>query len=57
MRDNKKPGDNRITQLTYSEGGSASADVTTVTWDGAEPTDLEAVEAVPGAPGEYSTRR
>ncbi|MFG3365084.1 hypothetical protein ACGF0K_08915 [Streptomyces sp. NPDC048156] len=53
VRDNKKPGDNRIAQLTYSEGESASAVVTPVTWDGAEPIDLEAVEAVPGAPGEY----
>jgi hypothetical protein len=53
VRENKKPGDNRIAQLTYTEGESASADVTPVTWDGAEPIDLEAVEAVPGAPGEY----
>ncbi|MFE5022232.1 hypothetical protein ACFRAO_02590 [Streptomyces sp. NPDC056656] len=53
VRDNKKPGDNRIAQLTYREGESASADVAPVSWEGAEPIDLEAVEAVPGVPGDY----
>ncbi|MDI3405769.1 hypothetical protein [Streptomyces cavernicola] len=53
VRDNKKPGDSRIAQLTYEKGESGTASVTPVVWDGPEPVDLEAVEAVPGAPGEY----
>ncbi|MGH4032939.1 hypothetical protein ACQB60_28845 [Actinomycetota bacterium Odt1-20B] len=54
VRDNKKPGENRVAQLTYGSGAS-SAHLTPLKWEGVgEPIDLEAVEAVPGgADGEY----
>ncbi|WP_369212966.1 hypothetical protein [Streptomyces flavofungini] len=52
VRDNKKPGQNRVAALTYRPGRSAA--VKPLTWDGgSEPIDLEAIEAVPGASGEY----
>ncbi|MBM7170246.1 hypothetical protein JQK87_17930 [Streptomyces sp. G44] len=52
VRDNKKPGQNRVAALTYRPGRSAT--VEPMTWaGGGEPIDLEAIEAVPGAPGEY----
>ncbi|MFG2648530.1 hypothetical protein [Streptomyces sp. NPDC048436] len=52
VRDNKKPGENRIAQVTYRPGRSAV--VSPVTWQGgAEPIDLEAIDAVPGTSGEY----
>ncbi|MDI3388107.1 hypothetical protein QIS99_18145 [Streptomyces sp. B-S-A8] len=53
VRDNKKPGESRIGQLAYERGESGAASVTPVVWQGPEPVDLEAVEAVPGTPGEY----
>ncbi|MDQ8705196.1 hypothetical protein RCO28_22245 [Streptomyces sp. LHD-70] len=53
VRDNKKPGDSRIGQLSYEQGESGSASVAPIAWEGPEPVDLEAVEAVPGTPGEY----
>ncbi|MFK4071787.1 hypothetical protein [Streptomyces sp. NPDC029674] len=52
VRDNKKPGQNRLAALTYRPGRSAA--VEPLTWTGtAEPIDLEAIEAVPGTSGEY----
>lgn len=52
VRDNKKPGDNRIAHVTYRPGGSAEVDP--VVWQGtAEPVDLEALDAVPGTSDEY----
>ncbi|MGA4845833.1 hypothetical protein ACOBQB_06065 [Streptomyces sp. G5(2025)] len=52
VRDNKKPGQNRVAALTYRPGRSAA--VEPLAWTGgSEPIDLEAIEAVPGAPGEY----
>ncbi|MFJ2769111.1 hypothetical protein [Streptomyces sp. NPDC087300] len=52
VRDNKKPGENRVAELTYRPGRSAL--VEPLAWSGgAEPIDLEAVEAVPGTPDEY----
>ncbi|WPO70453.1 MULTISPECIES: hypothetical protein [unclassified Streptomyces] len=52
VRDNKKPGQNRVAALTYRPGRSAA--VEPLTWaGGSEPIDLEAIEAVPGTPGEY----
>ncbi|MFE0105907.1 hypothetical protein [Streptomyces sp. NPDC059009] len=55
VRDNKKPGENRVAQLSYGDGASSSASVTPLKWAGVgEPIDLEAIEAVPGgADGEY----
>lgn len=54
VRDNKKPGENRIARLTYRTGGSGTARVEPLTWkDGGEPVDLEAIEAIPGTSGEY----
>ncbi|MEV0253715.1 hypothetical protein AB0H82_05480 [Streptomyces sp. NPDC050732] len=52
VRDNKKPGQNRLAALTYRPGRSAA--VAPLTWTGtAEPMDLEAVETVPGTSDEY----
>ncbi|MEV7193761.1 hypothetical protein AB0N81_18435 [Streptomyces sp. NPDC093510] len=56
VRDNKKPGENRVARLTYRPGADSdrAASVQQLTWTGAaEPIDLEAIEAVPGARGEY----
>ncbi|MEU6823414.1 hypothetical protein ABZ921_22495 [Streptomyces atriruber] len=56
VRDNKKPGENRVARLTYRAGAGADrpAAVEPLTWTGtSEPIDLEAIEAVPGASGEY----
>ncbi|MFJ3697159.1 hypothetical protein ACIPW9_23905 [Streptomyces sp. NPDC090052] len=50
VHDNKKTGQQRLSRITDKEG---SADVSPVTWDGPEPMDLEAIEAVPGKPSEY----
>ncbi|QEU90892.1 hypothetical protein [Streptomyces kanamyceticus] len=52
VRDNKKPGQNRVAELTYRPGRAAL--VEPLAWSGgAEPIDLEAVEAVPGTSDEY----
>ncbi|AZM56431.1 hypothetical protein DMA15_30825 [Streptomyces sp. WAC 01529] len=54
VRDNKKPGENRVAALTFRSGRSASATVEPLVWSGArEPVDLEAIEAVPGTSDEY----
>ena len=50
VHDNKRAGQKRLSRLTHRDG---AADVAPMTWDGAEPVDLEAVEAIPGVPGEY----
>ncbi|GAA1897183.1 hypothetical protein GCM10009837_19120 [Streptomyces durmitorensis] len=52
VRDNKRPGDNRIADVVYRPGQAAT--VTPITWQGgAEPIDLEALDAVPGTSDEY----
>ena len=52
VRDNKKPGENRIAEITYRPG--LSAVISPITWHGgAEPIDLEAIDAVPGTSDEY----
>ncbi|MET7358267.1 hypothetical protein ABZS76_07415 [Streptomyces sp. NPDC005562] len=52
VRDNKKPGQNRVGELSYRPGRSAH--IEPLAWaDGAEPIDLEAIEAVPGASDEF----
>ncbi|AZM47487.1 hypothetical protein DMB38_18320 [Streptomyces sp. WAC 06738] len=50
VHDNKRSGQPRLSRITHGEGSAA---VTPLVWDGAEPSDLEAIEAVPGAPGEF----
>ncbi|MWA14500.1 hypothetical protein [Streptomyces sp. BA2] len=52
VRDNKRPGENRIAEVTHRPG--RPAEVSAMTWlSGAEPVDLEAVDAVPGTSDEY----
>ncbi|MER8042969.1 hypothetical protein [Streptomyces sp. NPDC094032] len=48
--DNKRPGQPRLARLTYTDD---TASLSPVAWDGAYAEDLEAIEAVPGMPGEY----
>ncbi|MFF5809410.1 hypothetical protein [Streptomyces sp. NPDC012746] len=50
VHDNKRSGQRRLSRITHREG---SDEVTALTWDGPEPLDLEALEAIPGIPGEY----
>ncbi|WP_242573455.1 hypothetical protein [Streptomyces sp. NP-1717] len=50
VHDNKRSGQQRLSRITHGED---SSEITPITWDGAEPVDLEAVEAVPDMPGEY----
>lgn len=50
VHDNKRAGQPRLSRVTHREG---SVSVSPITWDGPEPVDLEAIEAVPGTPGEY----
>ncbi|ALO12167.1 Putative secreted protein [Streptomyces venezuelae] len=50
VHDNKRSGQRRLSRIT-DRGGSTT--VSPLTWDGPEPVDLEAVEAIPGMPGEY----
>ncbi|MGW6025392.1 hypothetical protein [Streptomyces sp. NPDC055214] len=52
VRDNKRPGENRIAEVTHRIG--RPAEVAAITWqDGIEPVDLEAVDAVPGTADEF----
>ncbi|MGW6062265.1 hypothetical protein [Streptomyces sp. NPDC055189] len=52
VRDNKRPGENRLAEVAYRPG--ADAEVTPVAWQGAaEPVDLEALDRVPGTSDEY----
>lgn len=50
VHDNKGSGQRRLSRITHREG---SDDISPVTWDGPEPSDLEAIEAIPGMPSEY----
>ncbi|WP_407560086.1 hypothetical protein [Streptomyces sp. 184] len=50
VHDNKRSGQRRLSRITHGEGSDV---VAPITWDGPEPVDLEAIEAVPGLPGEY----
>ncbi|GGY30935.1 hypothetical protein [Streptomyces omiyaensis] len=50
VHDNKRSGQPRLSRLAY---GADRAAVTPLAWRGAEPEDLEAIEAIPGRPGEY----
>ncbi|MEV7568962.1 hypothetical protein [Streptomyces tanashiensis] len=50
VHDNKKSGQPRLSRITYTESSTVIAPLA---WDGAEPVDLEAVEPIPGMPGEF----
>ncbi|MFE7119824.1 hypothetical protein ACFU99_30840 [Streptomyces sp. NPDC057654] len=50
VHDNKRSGQRRLSRITHREGAT---DVSPMTWDGPEPVDLEAIEAIPETPGEY----
>ncbi|MFH8568647.1 hypothetical protein [Streptomyces sp. NPDC017993] len=51
VRDNKKPGENRLVAVWYSPDAKPRAHE--VTWRGEQPVDLEAIDAVPGRDGTY----
>ncbi|RZQ60159.1 hypothetical protein [Amycolatopsis suaedae] len=53
VRDNKKPGENRIARLTWRPGRAPA--VEPLAWRGELPVDLESIDPVPGRPGEYVT--
>jgi hypothetical protein len=48
VRDNKTAGQNRVALMT------AAGAVTPLTWPGTAPQDLEAIDSVPGKPGQYA---
>ena len=48
VRDNKNSGQNRVALL--SDGGN----VTPLSWPGTAPSDLEAIDGVPGQPGRFA---
>ncbi|MFB6840760.1 hypothetical protein [Streptomyces sp. NPDC056361] len=50
VHDNKRSGRLRLSRVTHGEG---SVSVTPLAWDGPEPGDLEAIDPIPGVPGEY----
>ncbi|KOU19061.1 hypothetical protein ADK52_29500 [Streptomyces sp. WM6372] len=50
VHDNKRTGQQRLSRITHGEGSDS---VSPITWDGPEPSDLEAIEAIPQMPGEY----
>ncbi|MCP3757032.1 esterase-like activity of phytase family protein [Streptomyces sp. TBY4] len=50
VHDNKRSGQPRLSRITHREGTDG---ISPITWDGPEPVDLEAIEAIPGMPGEY----
>ncbi|MEV6951128.1 hypothetical protein [Streptomyces sp. NPDC051183] len=50
VHDNKRSGLQRLSRITHREGSDG---ISPIAWAGAEPVDLEAIEAVPGLPGEY----
>ncbi|WP_405859476.1 hypothetical protein OG361_33310 [Streptomyces sp. NBC_00090] len=50
VHDNKRSGQSRLSRITHRDGSDT---VSPIGWDGPEPVDLEAVEAIPGLPGEY----
>ncbi|MFD3311871.1 hypothetical protein [Streptomyces sp. NPDC058694] len=50
VHDNKGAGQKRLSRITHWEGADG---ISPIAWDGPEPVDLEAIEAIPGMPGEY----
>lgn len=53
VHDNKKPGQPRISRIAFHPDAPKDTQVTPLAWEGMEPKDLEAIEAVPGADGEF----
>ncbi|MEB8336454.1 hypothetical protein [Streptomyces endophyticus] len=53
VHDNKKPGQPRISRVTFHQSAPKDTTVTPVAWEGPVPKDLEAIEAVPGTHGEF----
>ncbi|MFJ8952640.1 hypothetical protein ACIRO1_21230 [Streptomyces sp. NPDC102381] len=53
VHDNKKPGQSRISHVTFHPSAPKDTKVTPLAWDGMEPKDLEAIEAVPGTDGDF----
>ncbi|MFF1649124.1 hypothetical protein [Streptomyces sp. NPDC058240] len=45
VHDNKRSGQQRLSRITHREGSDG---ISPITWDGPEPVDLEAIEAIPG---------
>ncbi|MFH9614899.1 hypothetical protein [Streptomyces pratensis] len=50
VHDNKRSGQQRLSRITHRTDSDV---VSPITWDGPEPVDLEAIEGIPGLPGEY----
>ncbi|WP_254705453.1 hypothetical protein [Streptomyces vilmorinianum] len=50
VHDNKRTRQQRLSRITHWEGSDG---ISPIAWDGAEPVDLETIEAIPGMPGEY----
>ncbi|WP_327436544.1 hypothetical protein OG279_38305 (plasmid) [Streptomyces sp. NBC_01201] len=50
VHDNKRSGQPRLSRITRRGGADK---ISPIAWDGPEPVDLEAIEAIPGMPGEY----
>lgn len=50
VHDNRRTGQQRLSRITHSQGSDT---VSPLVWDGPDPIDLEAIEAVPDAPGQY----
>ncbi|WP_234382522.1 hypothetical protein [Streptomyces sp. XY332] len=50
VHDNKGTGQKRLSRITHWEGSDG---ISPITWNGAEPVDLEAIEAIPQMPEEY----
>ncbi|MGW7709750.1 hypothetical protein [Streptomyces sp. NPDC054771] len=50
VHDNKGSGQQRLSRLIHRTGSDG---VAPITWNGPEPVDLEAIEAIPGIPEEY----
>ncbi|WP_234318265.1 hypothetical protein [Streptomyces sp. NRRL S-244] len=50
VHDNKRTGQKHLSRITHGEGADG---ISPITWDGPEPSDLEAIEAIPQMPAEY----
>ncbi|MET8471479.1 hypothetical protein ABZY90_30835 [Streptomyces sp. NPDC006422] len=53
VHDNKKPGERRLSRVAFHPAAPKDTTVEPLAWDGMEPKDLEAIEAVPGSPGDF----
>ncbi|MFD5510469.1 hypothetical protein ACFWIB_22160 [Streptomyces sp. NPDC127051] len=50
VHDNERTGQKRLSRITHGEGSDG---ISPITWDGPEPSGLEAIEAIPQMPAEY----